>query len=74
MALSSAQTITQLYVGYFGRAPDAAGLTYWSAALDAGQSLTSIAAGFARSPEAQALYPYLINTTTSDLSFFIGGV
>ncbi len=74
MALSSAQTITLLFVGYFGRAPDAAGLTYWSAALDAGQSLTSIAAVFARSPEAQALYPYLINTATSDLSFFIGGV
>ncbi|MBU3587833.1 S8 family serine peptidase [Polynucleobacter sp. 31A-FELB] len=47
-ALDSA---TELYLGFFGRAPDAAGLYYWSTQISAGASPLDVANGFARSQE-----------------------
>lgn len=47
-ALDSA---TQLYLGFFGRVPDAAGLKYWSAQIERGTSPLEVAAGFAQSAE-----------------------
>lgn len=55
MATISEQ-ITSLYVGYFHRAPDAAGLAFWSNALANGASIDTIAGGFVRSPESQIIY------------------
>ena len=52
----------RLYQAAFGRAPDAAGLAYWSAALHAGTSLDSVAQSFIASPEFQAQYGSLSNT------------
>ena len=46
----------RLYNAAFSRAPDAAGLGYWSAALHAGSSLSAIAGAFLVSPEFQARY------------------
>lgn len=66
---SNAQLITSLYVGYFGRAPETAGMDFWEAKLDAGANLVDIAAGFATSPEAIALYPELGGTITSASTF-----
>jgi hypothetical protein len=51
--------ITALYVGYFDRAPDPAGLQFWIDQIDNGREFNTIAADFAASPEATALYPYL---------------
>jgi len=58
--------MTAIYVGYFGRAPDPAGLDFWLdqleqglAAADGGRTLADIASSFALSEEAQALFPFL---------------
>lgn len=53
------ELITQLYVGYYNRAPDPEGLQYWLGRLAAGVSLADIADSFAASPEAISNYPYL---------------
>lgn len=59
MALTTVQLITQLYVGYYNRAPDPEGLNYWVGRVNAGVSLADIADSFAASPEAIATYPFL---------------
>ena len=46
----------RLYDTAFGRTPDLAGLSYWSANLAAGAALSAVAAGFAGSAEFQGLY------------------
>lgn len=53
------ELITQLYVGYYNRAPDPEGLNYWMGRLAAGVSLADIAESFATSPEAISTYPWL---------------
>lgn len=50
-------SFTEMYIAYFNRAPDAAGLMFWANAFATGTSLEQIAVFFADSPEAQALYP-----------------
>lgn len=47
-ALASA---TQLYLGFFGRVPDAAGLQYWSTQIERGTTPLEVASGFAQSAE-----------------------
>ena len=51
-----AAPIARLYLTYFNRAPDQAGLDHWVARHRAGMSLTAIAETFAKTPEFQALY------------------
>lgn len=51
--------IVGLYVAYFDRAPDPAGLQFWIDQLDNGRDFTTISQDFADSAEAQAIYPYL---------------
>ena len=65
-ALPSAQFVdlTELYVAYFNRAPDAVGLDFWAAALHDGMSLQQIAKLFFSAPETIAAYP--ANQSTSD--------
>ena len=46
----------RLYQAAFGRAPDAAGLAFWSAQLHAGTSLAAVAADFIASPEFASRY------------------
>ena len=55
----SVTSLEELYIGYFGRAADPAGLNYWLTQEAAGASDVSIAAAFAASAEALALYPQL---------------
>ena len=50
-------SFTEMYIAYFNRAPDAAGLMFWANAFATGTSLAEIAGFFADSPEAQALFP-----------------
>ena len=59
MALSNTDLVTQLYVGYYNRAPDPAGLQFWLNALNTGTPLAKIADLFATSPESTAIYPFL---------------
>ncbi len=69
------QQLELIYVAYFNRAADSAGLTYWAGqntqAQNGGQSaalaLTNIANSFTPQPETIALYPFLatnVNLTT----------
>jgi hypothetical protein len=46
----------RLYQAAFNRAPDQAGLAYWTNALKSGTPLVQIAGGFLASAEAKALY------------------
>lgn len=66
------QQIAAIYAGYFGRAPDPAGLDFWMTQFEAagnlpganeGQILADIANSFALSQEAQALFPFLADPT-----------
>ncbi len=53
---SAIDSATELYLGFFGRAPDTAGLSYWSTLIANGTSPVTVAAGFAQSSEFAAQY------------------
>lgn len=57
--LSSAQMteLTELYLAYFNRAPDAEGLLYWGDRLAEGMTMKAIAESFSVQVETRALYP-----------------
>jgi len=68
-------SIITLYIGYFGRAPDPAGLQAWITEFDAGRvTIADIAGYFADSSEAKALYPFLDTPAVSDPSVFVTAV
>ena len=48
--------LTELYIAYFNRAPDAVGLDFWAASLHDGMSLQQIAKLFSSAPETIAAY------------------
>lgn len=48
---SDGRSVERLYLAYFGRLPEAAGLAFWNSELDRGVSLTSVSQAFANSPE-----------------------
>ena len=77
--MTSKELITQLYVGYFDRAPDPAGLAFWINVLDSGAlTLTEIAQDFAGQPEAKATYSFLNNdpavNVVADVEGFIEAI
>jgi hypothetical protein len=50
--------LTDLYLAFFGRAPDVGGLEYWQERLlEEGRDFATISKDFAWSTESQALYP-----------------
>jgi uncharacterized surface protein with fasciclin (FAS1) repeats len=51
------QLLTELYVAYFDRAPDAGGLLFWGTSLNNGVTLPEIAELFFDQPETQAKMP-----------------
>lgn len=61
------QDVAELYIGYFGRAPDPGGFDFWAGeirtGLDAGSTRTEVledvSESFRLSDEAQALFPFL---------------
>ncbi len=53
--------IAQLYIGYFGRAPDPNGYSHYMQQMANGRSIEEIAKEFANSREAKELYPYLVD-------------
>lgn len=64
MAITTEQRaqLIEVYVASFNRAPDAAGLSYWSDQMGGGMSLEQIARSFFVQPEAQAFYPSFLTT------------
>lgn len=56
---TASELITQLYVGYYDRAPDPAGLNYWVGRFNVGMSLLEIAQSFSVQPESASLYGFL---------------
>jgi hypothetical protein len=72
--VTPAEQIGQLYVGYFGRAADPAGLAYWVDRLNDGMSLVAIANSFAVQPEATSLYAYLAAPLVGDPQTFIAAI
>ena len=59
MASVNSLLITQLYVGYYNRAPDPEGLNYWLDRYSAGMSLIEIANSFSVQVESTTTYPWL---------------
>ena len=57
----TAASVARLYFGVLERAPEVAGLTGWTDLIDHGTSLTTVANGFAQSPEFQTHYGSLDN-------------
>ncbi len=66
--------LVALYAGYFNRAPDPAGLQFWIDQIDGGREFNTIAADFASSSEATALYPYLTAPDVASPSTFITSI
>lgn len=64
-------SIVELYVIYFNRAPDPNGLTFWQT-----QDITieEMAAQFGASPEAKSLYPFLEFPSLADPEAFINSI
>ena len=52
-------SVTELYLGFFGRTPDTAGLSYWATQIANGTSPLEVAKGFAQSGEFIAQYSNL---------------
>jgi subtilisin family serine protease len=52
-------SVTELYLGFFGRAPDVGGFAFWAQQLAIGISPTVVAANFAQSAEFIAMYSAL---------------
>lgn len=54
---ATTDAVQKLYLGYYGRPADSAGLTYWANQLDTnGSSYEAVIAAFTQAPESQALY------------------
>ena len=66
---TSASAVARLYYATFNRAPDAAGLTYWSQGLSSGGSLNGIASQFTHAQEFQSLYGTTDNGAFVDLLY-----
>ncbi|HUR89750.1 MAG TPA: DUF4214 domain-containing protein [Ramlibacter sp.] len=66
---SDAAQVYRLYDTAFDRAPDTAGLVYQMHAMDAGQSLATLAQQFLASPEFQAKYGAVDNATFATLLY-----
>ncbi len=68
---SSDVLITQIYIGYFNRAPDPAGLNYWVGQLQSALSPVAIADSFSRQPEATSAYDFLANPVSGSADAFL---
>jgi hypothetical protein len=60
-------SITELYVAYFNRAPDAIGLTYWASRFAEGADLASLANSFFRQPETRSEYAEMLSADGNSL-------
>ena len=83
-ALSVKEAVTAIYVGYFNRAPDPAGLNYWIGRYeefqdgdsdgDAGLALAGIAESFSQQVESTSIYPFFVTPSVASAEAFITSV
>ena len=68
--------IIKLYVGYYNRAPDPAGLNFWIAAFDGGFGLDEMAVDFSTQAETLKNYPFFLNPapTVEEYGQFVDAV
>ena len=66
--------IAGLYVAYFDRAPDPAGLQFWIDQLDNGRDFATISQDFATSTEARDIYPFLADPTSVSSTAFVTSI
>jgi hypothetical protein len=64
-SISVNNSITDLYIGYFDRAPDPSGETYWAAQLQGGMGIIQIAQSFSVQTESTNLYSFLAAPNTA---------
>lgn len=70
--LTARQALTAIYIGYYDRAADPAGLAFWEDVVDAdGFNLVSITTLFASASETQALFPFFADPSSTTPSAFI---
>ena len=75
MALDQLQAKVQaLYIGYFGRAGEPAGVSYWLGQLESGTPWESVAAAFMLQPEAKAEYAFLDDPANGNAAAFIAAI
>jgi hypothetical protein len=63
--------ITELYLGYYDRAPDPTGLQFWLTSAYPSETLTQIANQFANSSESTAIYPFLTSPNPLNAGTFV---
>ena len=61
LTASDFSLITELYIAYFNRAPDAIGLYFWGTLFEKGFTLEQMAASFFDQPETRATYAAVID-------------
>lgn len=72
---SEFSALTEMYIAYFNRAPDATGLFYWANDIYNGQTRLDIANSFFQSPEAMATYGNISSqSSVQDISAFVSNV
>jgi hypothetical protein len=85
--MATVDQVSAVYIGYFGRAPDTAGKTFWVSELNEGvsqggnpaETVEEMASGFRFSEEAQEIYPFLdpaasLDATEAELEIFVDNV
>lgn len=73
-AMTEQQQITAIYVAYYDRAPDPAGLQFWVDQLQGGRSLAQIASDFSGAAETKEKYPYFDAPDVASADTFITGI
>ena len=71
---TASELITQLYVGYYDRAPDSGGLNYWVGRFNAGMSLLEIAQSFSVQTETRSSYSFLAVPSVGSADGFLDSV
>ncbi|NCO22588.1 MAG: DUF4214 domain-containing protein, partial [Rhodobacterales bacterium] len=69
--LTPQQQVTAIYVAYYDRAPDPAGLQFWTDQVQAGMSLADVATAFSNAAETKAKFPFFDTPDVLSSSSFI---
>ncbi|MEI4263464.1 DUF4214 domain-containing protein [Roseovarius sp. D0-M9] len=72
--LTVQQQITAIYIAYYDRAPDPAGLQFWVDQVQAGRSLVQVASDFSTAAETKAKYPFFDAPDVASADTFITSI
>jgi hypothetical protein len=74
-ALTPQEQVTAIYVAYYDRAPDPAGLQFWVSKITSGEmTLTDVANAFANAAETKAKYAYFEAPDVAGVATFINEI